>query len=341
MDLLDILPVRFHFGCEFQYDGLSLYYARGQVAVSDLERDKLSILELRGHLIDHVALSDEYEVDFHWLPPGVKLSTGLRKLVDDQSVMTMSDYITEGGVAEVYAEIFKYGRDGNVVMWSEGQPAGIIVGEPNISRVYITPSKEQTARENDSSGMDTARTSGEQGNAVDEENDSSGSGFAMDEEENDSSGSGFTMDDEDNSEDDEKAHDFRIAAREITANQMNAPSSQNKRPRMTREAVKELQLIQQGERGKITWLRRIWLQQAVSADVMTMVGHASSVMMMVGHASGTTTTDVGTCTPLIDACSSRRTVSIDECSSRRTAASGHRRIWLPAHLVARQEPGPI
>ncbi|KAL5224188.1 hypothetical protein ABZP36_010827 [Zizania latifolia] len=126
-------------------------------------------------------------------------------------------------------------------------------------------------------------------------------------------------------------------------------SSQNKRPRMTRGADKggSQGAPADSARGKgkedaillcllcfSTWLRRIWLQQAVSAGVMTMVGHASSVMMNVGHASGTTTTDVGTCTPLIDACSSRRTVSIDECSSRRMAASGHRRISSPAHLVA-------
>ena len=66
---LEVLPVRFHFGGEFDFDGYSLNYVRGRNALSHIERDKLSLPELRGFLGDHVNLTTHDVVDFHWLPP--------------------------------------------------------------------------------------------------------------------------------------------------------------------------------------------------------------------------------------------------------------------------------
>ena len=75
--------------------------------MSHIERDKLSLSELRGFLANHVALTEEDKVEFHWLFPGGELSSGLRRLEDDKSCLYMSDCITEGVVAEIYVEIFQ------------------------------------------------------------------------------------------------------------------------------------------------------------------------------------------------------------------------------------------
>jgi hypothetical protein len=105
MDLLDSIPVRFHFGGEFEFDGHSLNYVGGFVAMSHIERDKLSLLELKGYLLDQVALIEQTIVDFHSLFLEVELSSGLRRLADDNTWLYMSECITKGGVAEVFVVI--------------------------------------------------------------------------------------------------------------------------------------------------------------------------------------------------------------------------------------------
>jgi hypothetical protein len=78
--------------------------------------------ELRGFLCDHVALTVEDNVEFHWLFPGDELSSGLRRLVDDKACLYMSDCISEDGVAEIYVETFRLnGGDGEVQGGSQGR----------------------------------------------------------------------------------------------------------------------------------------------------------------------------------------------------------------------------
>lgn len=67
---------------------------RGRAELSHIERDKLSLPELRGFLGDHVNLEVEDIMDFHWLPTGADMNNGLRSLADDQSCTYMSDCIT-------------------------------------------------------------------------------------------------------------------------------------------------------------------------------------------------------------------------------------------------------
>ncbi|KAG2642547.1 hypothetical protein PVAP13_2KG196736, partial [Panicum virgatum] len=50
MDPLDTLAVRFHLGGEFLNDGKKLHYCGGKEAMSDIDRDKISLPELVGHL---------------------------------------------------------------------------------------------------------------------------------------------------------------------------------------------------------------------------------------------------------------------------------------------------
>jgi hypothetical protein len=80
------------------------------MGMSFIERDKLSLPKLRGHLSDHTTISVEDHVDFHWLYPGEEISNGLRRLRDDQTCLCMSQCISERGVAEVFVEMYKPGE---------------------------------------------------------------------------------------------------------------------------------------------------------------------------------------------------------------------------------------
>lgn len=64
MDPCDILNVRFHFGGQFVRMGPNLDYVGGDEAMSEIERDKLSLPELKGYLGDHVPLKESMKIYF-------------------------------------------------------------------------------------------------------------------------------------------------------------------------------------------------------------------------------------------------------------------------------------
>ena len=102
MDILDTLPVRFHFGGDFVNDGNKKKYVGGREAMSYVDRDKLSLPEVVGHLRDHLNVSKR--VLLHWLFPKKGQHDGLHVLLDDKACQFMSDSIVEGGVAEIFVE---------------------------------------------------------------------------------------------------------------------------------------------------------------------------------------------------------------------------------------------
>ena len=102
MDPCDIISVQYFFGGEFLRVGPVLQYIGGDEAMSEIERDKLSLVELKAFLADHTSVKDSMK--FYFLIPGKELLNGLLFLSDDVSCMKMSDYTTEGGVAEVFVE---------------------------------------------------------------------------------------------------------------------------------------------------------------------------------------------------------------------------------------------
>lgn len=53
MDPLDLIHVMFHYNGEFVKNGNHMMYLGGSEAMSDIDRDKLSLPELLGHLRDH------------------------------------------------------------------------------------------------------------------------------------------------------------------------------------------------------------------------------------------------------------------------------------------------
>ncbi|KAE8817178.1 hypothetical protein D1007_05389 [Hordeum vulgare] len=98
----EVLNVRFHFGGEFIRIGPSLDYVGGDTAMSLVERDKLSLPELKGFLADHLTVKESMKLYF--LMPGRDLVNGLLFLYTDEGCMKMSDYITDAGVDDIYVE---------------------------------------------------------------------------------------------------------------------------------------------------------------------------------------------------------------------------------------------
>ncbi|KAJ1255368.1 hypothetical protein BS78_K252900 [Paspalum vaginatum] len=102
MDLLGTLQVRFHFNGEFVQAGKKLHFVGGSVAMSYIDRDKVSLPEFLGHLKDHCTVEDGTLM--HWQMPGRELSNGLRALVDDKACLDVNHLIDEGCVVDIYVE---------------------------------------------------------------------------------------------------------------------------------------------------------------------------------------------------------------------------------------------
>ncbi|CAL5025564.1 unnamed protein product [Urochloa decumbens] len=102
MDVLGSLIVRFHFNGRFTNDGKKVQYCGGQEAMSYIDRDKVSLPEIIGHLRGYYTVSEGQLL--HWLFPGKQLENRLLVLVDDTACLKMSDTIVEGGVADIYVK---------------------------------------------------------------------------------------------------------------------------------------------------------------------------------------------------------------------------------------------
>ncbi|EAZ42409.1 hypothetical protein OsJ_26986 [Oryza sativa Japonica Group] len=102
MDVLNTLPVRFHFNGDFLVSGREKHYVGGSEAMSYLDQDNIPLPEIVGHLCDHCKVAEGTML--HLLFPGKDLNSELRALLDDSVCQYMNDCIVGGGVAEVYAD---------------------------------------------------------------------------------------------------------------------------------------------------------------------------------------------------------------------------------------------
>jgi hypothetical protein len=80
-----------------------LEYVGSDETLPGIERDKISLPEVKGFLKDHIPVVKD-AMKLYFLIPGRELVDGLLFLFDDAGCMKMSDYTTEGGVADVYVE---------------------------------------------------------------------------------------------------------------------------------------------------------------------------------------------------------------------------------------------
>uniref|UniRef100_A0A0E0QHQ9 Uncharacterized protein n=1 Tax=Oryza rufipogon TaxID=4529 RepID=A0A0E0QHQ9_ORYRU len=102
MDVLNTLPVRFHFNGDFLVSGREKHYVGGSEAMSYLDQDNIPLPETVGHLCDHCKVAEGTML--HLLFLGKDLNSELRALLDDSVCQYMNDCIVGGGVAEVYAD---------------------------------------------------------------------------------------------------------------------------------------------------------------------------------------------------------------------------------------------
>ncbi|CAO1941750.1 unnamed protein product [Urochloa humidicola] len=99
----EVLVVRFHFNGAFVLDGSTVEYCNGDEGISHIEKDKLSVPELEGHLLDHTTF--KRSVMMYWLPFGAALNSGLRLIVDDKSCLDMLDELGCVGAVDIYTEL--------------------------------------------------------------------------------------------------------------------------------------------------------------------------------------------------------------------------------------------
>jgi alpha-galactosidase len=107
MSEFEVLEVRFHFNGEFVLDASKMLYCNGDYGVSHIEKDKISIPELEGHLLDHITFPRS--VRMHWLPYGADLNSGMKLLVDDKSCLDMINELGTGRAVDIYTEPISFG----------------------------------------------------------------------------------------------------------------------------------------------------------------------------------------------------------------------------------------
>jgi alpha-galactosidase len=145
MSEFEVLEVRFHFNGEFVLDASKILYCDGDYGVSHIEKDKISIPELEGHLLDHTTFPRSSRM--YWLPYGADLNTRMRLLVDDKSCLDMINELGTGGAVDIYTEPIRVGcneesetqyadedvfalfRDDNIMDLDHTEP---VVNEENI-----------------------------------------------------------------------------------------------------------------------------------------------------------------------------------------------------------------
>src|SRR4051812_7176704 len=102
MDPREILLVIFHFGGEFIKVGPNLDYVGGDDALSEIERKKLPLQEVKGFVKDHMASKET--IKLYFLILWKDLVDGLVLLYDDTGYVEMAHYVRPGRVADVYIE---------------------------------------------------------------------------------------------------------------------------------------------------------------------------------------------------------------------------------------------
>ena len=194
---MDNLAVRFHFGGSFLNTGGQLQYVGGRTGMSEVELDKISYPEIKGHLADHVPHSSCYRL--HWLKPGCQLSDGLLLLTDDASCQWMADNMTDGGAADIYVEEV-YG-----MQCVEQSPEKKDKDWRSFMQFYRSPPKISQDYNVDGSADDLV--DGADGNAHEDSSD------------NDTSDEEYKQPPEDDSSaDDEEGQQFKKFAKEIKRN---------------------------------------------------------------------------------------------------------------------------
>jgi len=103
MDHVEYLAVHFHWDGDLVNSGGSVSYIGGSDDLVYIERNKISLTEIRGHFRE---VSDKEADDkrFQWLMPGRDMSDGFILLYDDMSFELMKNTILDWSYAEVFVE---------------------------------------------------------------------------------------------------------------------------------------------------------------------------------------------------------------------------------------------
>ena len=232
MSEFEVLEVRFHFNGDFVLDGLKMLYCNGDCGVSHIEKDKISILELEGHLLDHTTFPRF--VRMHWLPYGAELNSGMRLLVDDKSCLDMINELGTARAIDIYIDsVDMGGNEESGTQYADEDVFALFRDENIMPLDHVEPvAEDQTVQNRDKFVQGgnmlllEGPTHGQDGLNVEEEEDS--------ESESGCDATGFTTD-----EDDE--------VREIRANYKDFMSEVKKRGDIPMDNPIEVDGIQGGD----------------------------------------------------------------------------------------------
>jgi hypothetical protein len=124
----------------------------GDEEMSEIERDKLSLQEVIGHLKDHMQFKESMKIYFH--VPGEELADGLLFLSNDYSCVKMSDYVCIGGVADLYVEYHGEQENDHSSSGSDFEDELLQMNDGDEPDMVITAEKIAESSEEDSQILD-------------------------------------------------------------------------------------------------------------------------------------------------------------------------------------------
>jgi len=130
MSDFEVLKVRFHFNRDFVIDGSKVKYCNGDWGLSHIDKDKLSIPELEGHLLDHTTF--QRCIRMYWLPFGAEVSSGMKLLVDDKSCLDMVNELGAARAVDIYTEPIEIDANEEIETQYEDEDVFALFRDDNI-----------------------------------------------------------------------------------------------------------------------------------------------------------------------------------------------------------------
>jgi len=126
----EVLEVRFHCNGDFVIDGSKVKYCNGDWGLSHVDKDKLSIPELEGHLLDHTTF--QRCIRMYWLPFGAEVSSGMKLLVDDKSCLDMVNELGAARAVDIYTEPIEIDANEEIETQYEDEDVFALFRDDNI-----------------------------------------------------------------------------------------------------------------------------------------------------------------------------------------------------------------
>jgi alpha-galactosidase len=165
MDPLEYVAVRFHFNGSYVQTGASLQYVEGIQEMVQVERDKMSHPEIRGHFKEvlEARIEDVQKAEschYYWLLPVRDFSNGLMLLQDDRSCNQMEKSTVGCSVADIFVDDVS-----EHLQTSEQQGEGEDINEMNA--YYTNPNSKKRSSTTKKKGKEKLQEDSDEDESLD------------------------------------------------------------------------------------------------------------------------------------------------------------------------------